>query len=126
VERKSRMVSWTEACLLTGFLGDAGLQILDDGNWGLTQYFRTHGRVESLFIAAGMMGVFGSFYLLAGFPLAILPLLLYGGVLDLLFRYTMLAGSLEGYYQAMPVWLSFLWGGIPFLLALTLFQSFLQ
>lgn len=118
------MLSWTEACLLTGFLGDAGLQLLDHGTWGLTQYFTQHGRTESLFVAAGMMGVFGGLYSLAGLPLAVLPLLLYGGGLDLVFRYTMVATSLEGYYQAMPVWLSFLWGGIPFVIALTLFQTF--
>ena len=81
--------------------------------------------MESLFIAAGMMGVFGAVYALAGFSLAVFPLMVYGGVLDLLFRYTMVAGSLSGYYEAMPVWLSFLWGGIPFVLALTLF-NFIQ
>lgn len=119
------MVSWVEACLLTGLLGDAGLQALDRGTWGLTGYFSQHGRVESLFIAAGMMGVFGALYSGLGLPLGVLPLLLYGGLLDLVFRYTMVASSLSGYYTAMPVPLSFLWGGIPFVIALTLF-SFLQ
>jgi hypothetical protein len=50
-----------------------------------------------------------------------LNIFIYGGVLDLLFRYGRIFPSLDGYYEALPIWLSFIYGGLPFLIPRYLF-----
>ena len=69
----------TISCL-TGFAGDAVLQYLSTftylsgkTGWGLKEYFRQHGKAESLFIAGGMMTLFYVIY----FVILSLPLIWY-------------------------------------------------
>jgi len=115
-------LSFVEACVITGFFGDIGLQILNTGNWGLDGYFSQHGNPVAPFIAAGMMGIFGTLWnkYNKDEPPTIKQAMIYGGILDLLFRFLRPMSSLDGYYGAMPIWLSFIWGGIPFVMALQL------
>ena len=111
------------ASLVAGFVGDWLLQRLEPERYGLAEYFLQHGPMESLFVAAGMMGVFSLIFVaLFGEPAInqLLLLFLYGGVLDLIFRYGRLFSSLDGYYQALSPPISFLWGGLPFLIAFVL------
>jgi hypothetical protein len=77
--------------------------------------------MESLFIAGGL--VVGAQELFELLPIEDndLNIFIYGGVLDLLFRYGRIFPSLDGYYEALPVWLSFIYGGIPFLIPRYLF-----
>lgn len=115
----------TAACF-AGFIGDAILQFLTqkmgmggETGWGLKPYFRQHGSVESLFIAGGMMTLF---YILFLVVLQIPPLwyylVIYGIVLDWIFRVTMIFPSLEGYYAHLNYFWSAFWGAIPMLIPL--------
>lgn len=114
-------MNFVTSCAFTGFLGDLGLQTLDRGTWGLTEYFQKHGKLDSMFIASGMMSIFGGLFVLStGRPPTYPEAFLYGGSLDLLFRYLRPMTSLNGYYAALSPPVSFVWGGIPFLMALTL------
>ena len=81
------------ACI-TGFIGDASLQLLNkylhfggSTGWGLKAYFNQHGPAESTFIAGGMMTLFYVFYIIylhvANAPPSYLHLAIYGGLLDL-------------------------------------------
>lgn len=118
------------ACL-TGFLGDAGLQVLTKkfnmggpSGWGLKPYFALHGAAESLFIAGGMMTLFYVLYL-AFLPVNWIYLAVYGIILDLIFRKTMLFTSLVGYYENLNYFWSGFWGAVPMimpLMALYLFK----
>jgi hypothetical protein len=116
------------ACL-TGFFGDAGLQLLSKYNgigadiigatsgWGLKPYFKLHGSFESLCIAAGMMSMFYIFYLyVLRLPPVLYYLALYGIILDLLFRKFRLFPTLDGYYKALNYFWSGFWGAIPMML----------
>ena len=109
---------------LTGFFGDASLQILSrfmggPTGWGLKAYFKQHGSPEALFIASGMMALFYVIYLsLFNFPAVWYWLALYGIVLDLLFRKLRIFPSLDGYYKALNYFESALWGAIPMMLPL--------
>jgi hypothetical protein len=110
------------AACLTGFFGDAGLQILTKkfnlggpSGWGLNPYFALHGSAEALFIAAGMMTLFYVLYL-AVFPANWIYLVVYGILLDLLFRKTMLFSSLTGYYSHLNYFWSGFWGAVPMLI----------
>jgi hypothetical protein len=108
----------------TGFFGDMSLQVLVNSGfggktgWGLIEYFRQHGRVESLFIPAGMMTLFYAIYLESKLPVTIGYLFIYGVLLDIFFRYTMIFPSLKGYYKSLNVVESMIWGGIPMILPL--------
>jgi hypothetical protein len=111
------------ACL-TGFLGDAGLQILTKyfnlggpTGWGLKPYFALHGAAESLFIAGGMLTIFYVAYL-AVLPPNWIYLAVYGVILDLLFRKTMLFSSLTGYYAHLNYFWSAFWGAVPMIMPL--------
>jgi hypothetical protein len=109
------------ACLI-GFIGDALLQIGcqhmgGPTGWGLKPYFQQHGSSESLFIAGGMMTLFYIIY----FVIMKLPgdwryLIVYGILLDLIFRQTMLFESLKGYYHHLNYFWSGFWGAVPMLI----------
>lgn len=112
------------ASALTGFFGDALLQfglplIGKDEKWGLRSYFQQHGVGEALCIATGMMTLFYILY----FVLLRLPpdwryLAVYGVILDLIFRETMVFSSLKEYYARLNYFDSALWGAIPMVLPL--------
>jgi uncharacterized membrane protein YvlD (DUF360 family) len=113
------------ACF-TGFIGDAMLQALTKfwgmggkTGWGLIEYFRLHGAAESMFIASGMMTLFYVLYLVVfGFPAKWYYLGIYGIVLDLIFRKTMLFSSLTGYYKQLNYFWSGFWGAVPMMMPL--------
>jgi len=111
------------ACL-AGFIGDYILQILitfmgGKTGWGLREYFKQHGSVESLFIAGGMMTLFYIIYLiLLGLPPLWYYLAIYGILLDLFFRETMIFPSLQGYYEHLNYFWSAFWGAVPMILPL--------
>lgn len=109
---------------VTGFVGDASLQVLSKfmggpTGWGLIPYFKQHGSIEALFIAGGMMSIFYVIYL--DF-LKLQPiwyyLAIYGIILDYIFRVTMLFPSLKGYYAHLNYFWSAFWGAIPMLIPL--------
>ena len=107
----------------TGFIGDIILQILihygmgGSSGWGLKSYFQQHGKAESPFIAAGMMTLFYIIYfVILKIPLHFEYLIIYGIVLDLIFRYTMVFPSLKDYYYNLNIFESGLWGAIPMVL----------
>jgi len=114
--------------LLTGFFGDATLQLLVHlGNdWGLKNYFKQHGSVESLFIAAGMMGFFYVLYKLTKLPLKLPYIVIYAILLDLLFRFMAeklnLFQSLKGYYKSLNYFYSISWAIIPMLIPYFLYR----
>lgn len=109
--------------LLTGFFGDAALQVLvknQVGDWGLKDYFQQHGSAESLFIAAGMMAIF---YLVLIIVLNVfkikmtwLNIAIYAVIIDLIFRKTRLFTSLDGYYSSLNYFWSAVWAIIPMLI----------
>ena len=131
------------ACI-TGFFGDAGLQLITSfmgprgmgtngigangigtngiggpSGWGLKPYFRQHGRGEALCIASGMMTLFYVFYVLVlRLPPTWYYLALYGIVLDFIFRKARLFTSLDGYYKALNYFWSAFWGAVPMVLPL--------
>jgi len=120
---KLNLISYS--CII-GFLGDAALQILTkqmnmggQTGWGLNPYFKQHGTAESLFIAGGMMAIFYIIYFfIFKLPISYYYLALYGIILDLFFRKTMLFSSLKGYYNHLNYFWSAVWGAIPMLLPL--------
>jgi hypothetical protein len=67
--------------------------------WGLNDYFKKHGRAESIFIAGGMMVIFYLIFITAGkfvnLPINFFLLAIYGVLLDLLFREAMIFKSLD-------------------------------
>jgi putative flippase GtrA len=111
------------ACL-AGFIGDYILQILitfmgGKTGWGLREYFKEHGSAESVFIAGGMMTLFYIIYLiLLGLPPLWYYLAIYGILLDLFFRETMIFPSLQGYYEHLNYFWSAFWGAVPMILPL--------
>jgi hypothetical protein len=115
----------TISCL-TGFIGDATLQLLvrftsmgGKTGWGLKEYFRQHGPAESLFVAGGMMTLFYVIYLsMLGLPVIWYYLAIYGIILDFIFRKTMLFPSLKGYYQQLNYFWSGFWGAVPMIMPL--------
>lgn len=110
--------------VLVGFFGDLGLQVMTKQwgmggptGWGLLPYFEQHGTYEALFVAAGMMGLFYVMYqYLFGLPYTALGLSIFGIVLDLIFRYTRLFPSLDGYYRSLNHFWSAFWAVVPMLL----------
>jgi len=121
------------ACL-TGFFGDFLLQVLTkttlggSTGWGLKEYFKQHGKAESLFIASGMMTLFYVMYLtpsLLGYkflPLSLIGLAIFGIVLDFIFRKTELFPSLKGYYNHLNYFWSAFWGAVPMMIPLVLYK----
>lgn len=117
----------TISCL-TGFIGDYILQILINfmggkTGWGLRDYFKQHGSAESVFIAGGMMTLFYIIYLiLLGLPAIWYYLAIYGIILDLFFRETMIFSSLQGYYDHLNYFWSAFWGAVPMILPLVIMK----
>jgi len=119
---------------LTGFFGDLCLQLITSNSqkdWGLKEYFSQHGRPESLFIAGGMLTFFMIIYLyIFRMPLqrrsytSYLYLSIYGILLDLFFRETMIFSSLQGYYDNLNYFESAVWGAIPMMLPLAVLDLF--
>lgn len=112
------------ACL-TGIVGDFILQMLVRNNmggitgWGLKTYFSRHGHFESMFIAGGMMTLFYIIYLyVLKLPVKWYYLIIYGVILDLIFRTFMLFPSLKGYYKYFNHIWSAIWAIIPMLIPL--------
>lgn len=113
---------------LVGFFGDMGIQIAiklgvgGKNGMGLRDYFQQHGKVESLFIAAGIMSFFYSLYAISGLPFKIEYLAVYSVILDLLFRYLRIFPSLNKFYQnSIPSTLIF--GAIiPFVLPIIILK----
>ncbi len=88
--------------ILTGFIGDILLQLMVKNNiaeWGLSGYFKQHGSAESTIIGAGIMGFFYALYALTGLPFKIQYMVVYGLIIDLLFRHLHIFPSLNMYYQ---------------------------
>jgi hypothetical protein len=120
------------ASALTGFFGDALLQVGGPwlGRkeiWGLKSYFQQHGVAESLCIATGMMTLFYILY----FVVLKLPadwryLAVYGIILDLIFRETMVFPSLKDYYHHLNYFWSGVWGAIPMVLPLVMVKLFVD
>ena len=115
---------------VVGFVGDALLQIavksLNLGGptgWGLKPYFKQHGSVESLFIAGGMMTIFYVIFLYL-IPLEInyMNLILYGILLDFVFRKLRIFPSLDGYYKHLNYFWSGFWGAVPLIMPLGIFD----
>jgi hypothetical protein len=117
---------------MTGFAGDAALQsgieqfqMGGPTGWGLKEYFAQHGRVESLFIAGGMMSLFFVVYVyVLKLPLEYKYLAMYGVVLDFIFRKLELFPSLKGYYEYFGYGGSALWGAIPAVIPLFLYKAY--
>lgn len=113
---------------LVGFVGDATLQLGSrmglgtSSSWGLKEYFKQHGYAESLFIAGGMMGLFYIIYATTGLPFKIQYMVVYGILLDLIFRLTGIFSSLKGYYEYFNYFWSAVWGAIPMILPLLIWK----
>jgi len=93
-------MDFLKAGLLTGFLGDIFLQVIQPS--GLMSYFREQGPLISVLKASLLTGfwsgVFGSFS-----PTQPQFILLSGGI-DLVYRefYPQIYPSLKGYYESYP------------------------
>lgn len=109
---------------LVGFFGDALTQLylrfVPSVNLGLAGYFKKHGEIESMFIAAGVMAMLYIVYLdVLRLPLSWWSLALYGIIADLIFRWFRVLPSLDGFYSQLgyvqtavfgaviPMWLPF-------------------
>jgi hypothetical protein len=117
------------ACL-TGIIGDSMLQLGSakglggQTGWGLNDYFKKHGRAESIFIAGGMMVIFYLIFIAINLPINFFLLAIYGVLLDLLFREAMIFKSLDGYYAYFNYFWSAVWGAIPLMMPLLFYKLF--
>ena len=116
---------------LTGFFGDASLQLLTSKGlggptgWGLNSYFSQHGRIESLFIGAGMMAVFFVIYIyILKLPLKPTYLAVYGMLIDIVFRKFRIFPSLDGYYKNQSYFDTMIVGGSLPTIIVFLFSSY--
>jgi hypothetical protein len=113
---------------IVGFLGDGSLQLLThygmggESGWGLNEYFAQHGRAEATFIAGGMLGLFAILFALTGLRFTIQNMIIYGILLDLLFRLTGIFPSLNGYYNSLNYFWSAVWGVIPLVIPLIIYK----
>lgn len=105
-----------------GVIGDAILQMITyhRGNFaGLRDYFKQHGIMESLMIAGGIMFVAAYVWNTTWLETTWLNIFIYGGILDIIWRQGNLMPSLRNtYYAALSPVVSFIWGGIPMVMAL--------
>jgi hypothetical protein len=125
--KKIEMISI--ACIV-GMIGDLILQMGANkfhmggaDNWGLKSYFSRHGSLESMFIAGGMMTFFYViYYYLMRIEFTYINLIIYGIVLDYIFRRLRLFPSLDGYYEYFNYFWSGVWGAIPMIIPLIIFE----
>lgn len=108
-----------ETALLVGALGDASLQAIvksssEKNKFGLLTYFEQHGTAESIFTAAGMMGVFTALYDVIDPSMMSGGLMAYGTLLDLIFRYARIMPSLDDYYKKFNPLSTIAFAIIPF------------
>jgi len=115
-------MNFTEAGIVTGIVGDFLLQTFFKGKYGLRPYFDQHGSMESLFIAGGMMGYFCFIAQYFGWTSSWTQLMVYGGALDIFFRESMIMESLRSYYDENGRIFTIIWGGLPFIIASSLFS----
>lgn len=109
--------------LIIGALGDVGLQLIvrnssEQNLYGLKTYFEHQGTLESIFTAAGMMGLFTGIYTLFDPDMFDVGLMIYGAALDIFFRCTRkeIMPSLNDYYEDLNPFMSIIWAIIPLLL----------
>ena len=109
----------------TGFIGDLLLQIatskglIDDF---LKSYFKQHGVFESACIGGGMMTLFYILFIYSGLEFNYKNLIIYGIILDLLFRELNIFPSLKEYYIYLNYFWSAVWGAIPIILPYFIFN----
>ncbi len=116
-------MNYNQKAFIIGMIGDFSLQQIvkyhPKGDFaGLKSYFKIHGSFESLIIAGGMMYLFGILFDLLKQPKTFFNMVIYGTILDILFRQFRLFPSLDGYYNALTVPQSILWAIIPMSLPL--------
>ena len=114
---------------LTGFFGDAFLQILVKKfgyDWGLKSYFEQHGTAEALFLGAGLMAILFIIYIyILKLPLSYTNLAIYGIIIDIIFRKTMVFNTLTDYYNVQNYFETMIIGGsLPAMLPLLIFNIF--
>lgn len=114
---------------VTGFVGDALLQFMvkymhlgGPTGWGLAPYFKQHGSAEATFIAGGMMTLFYVIYMYLVGAFTYTNLIIYGVVLDLIFRKTVIFKSLKGYYEHLNYFWSAFWGAVPMIIPLFVYN----
>lgn len=114
----------------TGFFGDALLQVIvsrgfgGSEGWGLKEYFKQHGKLESMFIAGALMWLLYYIYITLKLPLQLRYLIIYGVLWDLLWRKLNLFSSLKGYYKHLNYFESAVWGAIPMMIPLLIFFKY--
>ena len=113
---------------ITGFIGDALLQVAvniglgGSTGFGLKPYFIQHGSAESTFIAGGMMALFYIIYMYLVGTFTFTSLAIYGILLDFIFRKMGLFSSLKEYYKYLNYFWSAVWGAIPMMLPLFIYN----
>ena len=125
------MIDLVTVAFLVGFVGDAITQFSINHlgfDMGLKNYFKQHGRVESLFIGGAIMSLAYILYMyVLKLPLTYLNLFIYGIVLDFIFRYTRFFPSLDEYYDKLSIPQTAVIGGsIPAILPFFIYKNFTQ
>jgi hypothetical protein len=105
-----------------GLIGDLILQIMVKlrGNFGgLRDYFKLHGIFESMMIGAGIMFVLIFIYTELKLPMKFVPMFIFGGVADIIWRQFNLMPTLKDtYYKRLNPFQTFFWGGFSNVLPL--------
>ena len=105
-----------------GFFGDLILQLIVKlrGNFGgLRDYFKLHGVFESMMIGAGIMFILTFIYTQLKLPMKFIPLFIFGGVADIIWRQFNLMPTLKNtYYKRLNPYQTFFWGGFSNVLLL--------
>lgn len=118
------------ACTYTGFIGDAVLQLVANYRGdlaGLNAYFKQHGRIESLFIATGIMALCGIIWITFAGQLwnSFIAIAIYGFVLDVIWRQFNLFPSLNSTLYAQTTQIeSGIWGSISIVIPLAITQYY--
>lgn len=99
-----------QVALIVGALGDGLAQILPHGK-GLEQYFQKHGRIESMLIASGVLGIFFTIYGIFQLRFTFWSVWILAILLELLGRLGVLP-SLLTYYKSQNVLWTFLVAGL--------------
>lgn len=115
--------SLLKSAFFTGAAGDVALQACTLNNpycfsWGFDPYFKHHGPVASIFIAAGMVvGAMKSYLFLFGNP-SPWGLMAWGMAWDVAFRVTRVMPLLDTYYEQVSPLKTAIWGGLPLVFAM--------